>query len=72
MAALLLSVALNCPNPVIVNTSGFPWNDHDKNTLDYAKKRCSEIYEDSPCVKWFKKWGKQDYSVICGSASSQS
>jgi hypothetical protein len=55
-----------CPRTTMINTSGFPWNGHDRKTLKYTKKRCGEIYPDAPCVKWFKKWGKQDYSVICG------
>jgi hypothetical protein len=66
MTSLLLLAALSCPKTVIVNTSGHPWNKQDQETLDYTRKRCVQIYEDAPCVKWFKKWGKQDYSVICG------
>lgn len=66
MNLLALLFALSCPKPEVVNTSDLPWNDHDQKTLEYAKKRCGEIYPDAPCVKWFKKYAFQSYSVICG------
>ena len=55
-----------CPRTTMTNISGYPWNDYDRSILKQAKKRCGEIYPDAPCVKLFRKWGKQDYSVICG------
>lgn len=61
----LLVILLSCPTTTIQNTSGYPWNDYDTSILNQARKRCGEIYNDSPCIKLFKKWGKQDYSVIC-------
>lgn len=59
-----------CMEPEILNTTSSPWNNHDEETLTYAKKRCGEIYDDAPCVKLFKKYGKQDYSVICAAPSN--
>lgn len=69
MPALLpaaIFIAFTCPVPKVVNTTKFPWNRHDEKTLSYANKRCGQVYKDAPCVTWFKKWGKQDYSVVCG------
>lgn len=63
MIALVL--ALSCPAPLMQNVSQFPWNDYDRKELRYAEKRCAEIYSDSPCVKLFRKFDKQSYSVIC-------
>lgn len=66
MIEFLLAVSLSCPNVKIVNKSGLPWNDYDQSMLNQAKKRCGELYQDAPCVKLFKKYEKQAYSVICG------
>lgn len=66
MISLLLYLALSCPETKMQNVSGFPWNDYDQEMLAQAKKRCGEIYKEAPCVKLFRKWGKQDYSVVCG------
>lgn len=57
----------SCPKTVMLNTSKFPWVDYDYEILDYSKKRCGQMYQNSPCVKLFKKYNKQQYSVICGS-----
>ena len=66
MIALFLS--LSCPTPLMQNASRFPWNDYDRKELRYAEKRCGEIYEDAPCVKLFRKFNDQQYTVICGKA----
>lgn len=56
-----------CKPTVIVNTSYLPWNKHDQTTMKSAEKTCNEVYPKSnPCLKWFKKYAKQDYSAICG------
>lgn len=62
---LSLSVA-GCPLPKLENKTNFPWNDYDRKTFKHASKRCGELYTNSPCVKLFRKWGEQDYSVLCG------
>jgi hypothetical protein len=61
-----LLLALSCSPPVMQNKTKYPWNDFDRKELKYAQKRCGEIYKDSPCVKLFKKYDKNQYSVICG------
>jgi len=48
------------------NVTKFPWNDFDRSELKYAEKRCGEIYPDAPCLKLWRKWGKRDYSAVCG------
>jgi hypothetical protein len=58
--------ALSCPKTIVVNTSGYPWNKEDAEMLRQAKVRCGEIYEDAPCCKFIKKYGFNDYSVVCG------
>lgn len=66
MITLLALAALSCPETKMQNVSGFPWNEEDRKVLAQTKKRCGELYDDSPCVKLFRKWGERDYSVICG------
>lgn len=59
-------LALSCAAPLMLNTSKYPWNNYDRSELKFAQKRCQEIYKDAPCVKLFKKYNRQQYSVICG------
>lgn len=66
LAAVL---ALSCPTTKITNVTKFPWNSHDQQTLTYSRNRCVQLYNDAPCVKLFRKWGKQDYSVTCGATA---
>lgn len=66
MINLLMLLSLSCHEPKMLNTSSFAWNQYDYSMLNRAKFRCEELYSDAPCVKLFKKWGKRDYSVICG------
>lgn len=63
---ILVILALSCPAPVLQNVSGYPWNSYDKKEQRYAEKRCKQIYDDAPCLKLWRKFGKQDYSAICG------
>lgn len=63
---LILLVALSCPQTILINHTTEAWNDFDYKTLDSAKVRCGQIYEDAPCVKKFYKRGDQSYWVICG------
>lgn len=63
---LLVLAALSCPTTKMMNVTKYPWNDHDRQILTQTRKRCGELYPDAPCVKLFRKYGKQDYSVICG------
>ena len=66
MLTIMVLMAISCPNPKMQNVTKFAWNDFDKSILEQARKRCGELYPDAPCVKLFRKYGKQDYSVICG------
>lgn len=63
---MLVLLALSCSAAIMQNVTPFPWNDYDRDELKYAEKRCGEIYKDTPCVKIFRKFGKRDYSVVCG------
>ena len=65
-AAMTVSGLPQCPKTKIVNTSGYKWNNFDATTLNISKRRCGELYSQSPCVKTFTKWGERDYRVICG------
>ena len=62
----MLLLSLSCPQTKMVNVTKFSWNDYDRSVLKQVQKRCGELYNDSPCVKLFRKFGEQDYSVICG------
>ncbi len=62
----LVALSLACSAVKMQNTTSFPWNDYDRSILKQAQTRCGELYSDAPCVKLFRKWGPQDYSVICG------
>jgi len=62
----MIVLLMNCPLPVMQNVTKFHWNSYDMSILKQAKVRCGELYGNSRCVKLFRKWGKTDYSVICG------
>lgn len=67
MIAFLLSVALaaTCPETKLIGFNG-PLNEDDTAALNSAKKRCGEIYPESPCLKTFEKRGELNYRAICG------
>ena len=46
-----ITVEYNCPKTEMLNTSKFPWVNYDYEILEYSKKRCSQLYQNSPCVK---------------------
>lgn len=58
-------LALSCTTPKIINTSGEPFNQHDKDVMKYCGNRCKVIYPDAPCVATFTKKTKSDYNCIC-------
>lgn len=62
---LTLSIFLSCNEPKIENYTKV-WNNADQLHLEFAKKRCPEIYPEAPCVKLFRKKEKLVYNVICG------
>lgn len=71
MISLIMLLSSSCPETKMVNRTEFPWNDFDRQTLARAKKRCGELYENSPCVKLFIKRTANDYSVLCGRAKDE-
>ena len=67
----IILLTLSCPQVKMVNVSGYPWNSYDRKELRYARKRCGEIYPDAKCVKLFRKFGKRDFTVICGAEENK-
>ena len=65
----MIVLLMNCPLPVMQNVTKFHWNSYDRTILVQAQKRCGELYPGSICVKLFRKFGVQDYSVICGAGT---
>jgi hypothetical protein len=63
---LIAYMLLTCGSPRLLNSSGEPWTQHDRDVIAIASRRCKELYERSPCLKVFYKIGVQEYSVICG------
>lgn len=63
---MALFLALSCSKPIMQNASKFPWNDYDKSILHQAQNRCGELYPEAPCVRLFRKFNKNQYTVICG------
>ncbi len=59
-------LAVSCLPTLVVNVSGDKWNAYDNKMLDHAKVRCGELDKDFPCVRLFRKFGVQSYTVICG------
>lgn len=68
---LAILFALNCEPPTLVNVSKYPWVKYDYEILEQAKKRCGELYSDAKCVKLFRKFGYQSYTVICGEENKE-
>ena len=64
IAFVVVSV-LSCPNTKIENKST-TWNYQDVQAFRTASKRCPEIYNDSPCLKFFRKVEDGVYSALCG------
>ncbi len=60
-------LATSCPPTKLI---GFdvPLTDQETESLLHAKKRCAEIYPDSPCLKSFEKREEQVFWAICGAA----
>lgn len=63
---LAAKFASACPPEVVINTSKEKWLPYDQEMLIYARKRCKQIWPDASCLKIFKKYEPQSYSVICG------
>ena len=61
----IIILALNCPNPKVINKTK-TWVKLDEQTFNRAKKRCGEIYPEAPCLKTFIKKEERAYQAICG------
>lgn len=61
----LLLFNLFC-NPTEILNYTDKWIYIDQESLDYGKKRCVQIYPDSPCLIKFIKKEENTYSAICG------
>jgi len=70
LSTLIFTSALfinsHCPATVFENTSQQPWTKYDYEVFAAAQKRCGEIDENTPCLKLFRKYNVQQYTVICG------
>lgn len=60
-----LVVAAACPDTKVINLTK-EWNSIDERSLKFAKSRCAEIYDDSPCLKVFEKREENLYRATCG------
>jgi hypothetical protein len=67
--ATVLSVVLSasCPPTKLIGFDA-PLTEQETQSLNHAKKRCAEIYPDSPCLKSFEKREEQVFWAICGAA----
>ena len=64
-ANVIMAVLIGCPTTQVINKTD-EWNDQDKKALASATKTCSTEYENSPCLKMFKKIEEGLYSALCG------
>ena len=62
---ILYTLLIICPKPEIINNTNV-WTKRDQITLDHAKLRCKELFNDAPCLKRFVKKEELVYNVICG------
>jgi hypothetical protein len=58
-------VALSCPETKLIGFDA-PLTEQEIESLNHAKKRCAEIYPESPCLKSFEKREEQVFWAICG------
>lgn len=66
MIVLMLLSLMTCPTIQKINLTQLPWNTVDQEHLEYASKRCGQIYSDAPCLKKFYKVATRQYRAICG------
>lgn len=64
MLALLLSVALSCPDTTIINST-LTFNDFDAETLEKARTGCYRMYTKNHCLVKFYKMDELTYRAIC-------
>ena len=66
MISILLAMGLTCPATIVTNNTSGPWTDVDNQNFNIALKRCTELYSNSPCLKYFIKKQELTYQAICG------
>lgn len=57
---------LKCPKPIIYDMTDLPWEDIDDETFNISKKRCAQLFLNSPCLIKFIKKKERGYNAICG------
>ena len=57
-------ILFTCVATIMINLSGYPWNQHDIDTKERAVKTCKKDYND--CLKKFIKKEPRVYNAICG------
>ena len=62
----VVAKVLQCPEPIISNMSGGPFEQIDATTFNFAKKRCAALFQQSPCLVKFIMYNDDGYGVICG------
>ena len=70
MLKLAIILSSMCPNPVVENRTEV-WNKADQTALESATKRCSQKFQNSPCLKKFTKVRENQYQAICGKPTSR-
>jgi len=55
-----------CQAVLILNLTTLPINDRDIKHLQFAKRRCKQIFVESPCLSKFIKVRLDVYRAICG------
>ena len=69
MMYVFTTLVIKCSNPQIINLTN-EWNELDQSTFYRATKRCSELFQDAPCLRKFIKKEELVYNVVCGNANT--
>jgi hypothetical protein len=64
-ANVLMATLIGCPTTQVLNNTE-EWNAQDKQALKTATYSCSVQYDNSPCLKMFKKIEEGVYQALCG------
>lgn len=61
-------ITVMCLATVLLNSSNFEFNEHDKKMVKRAKYVCAndERYTGTPCLVKFTKTQERSYQAICG------
>jgi hypothetical protein len=66
MFTIIMTFALMCPAPLIVDQTNGIWTDKDKENQKAATEHCVDFYPKSPCLVKFIKRAPLTYWAICG------